>query len=166
MQHILSSVEEGARLIAATVRSHHTIFICGNGGSAADSQHFATELVARYKKDRKPLRAVALTTDTSALTAIGNDYGFENIFKRQIEALGTRGDVLVALSTSGSSPNILNAIKQAKKQKMKVIALTGEKGKSLKKIVDVAIIVPSIETARIQEVHEVVYHAWCEHIDS
>jgi len=166
MQHILPSVEEGARLITTAIKSRRTVFMCGNGGSAADSQHFATELVARYKKNRTALRAIALTTDSSALTAIGNDYGFENIFKRQIEALGRPGDVLVAFSTSGSSPNVLHAIQQAKKQKMKIVALTGEKGVSLKKISDVCVIVPTAETARIQEVHQLIYHAWCEYIDS
>ena len=152
--------------MAATLKSGHTVFACGNGGSAADSQHFAAELVARYKKNRKALRALALTTDSSALTAIGNDYGFEHIFTRQLEALGTRGDVLVAFTTSGSSRNVLQAIKQAKKQKMRVIVLTGAKGAGLKNIADVCIVVPSTETARVQEVHQLVYHAWCEYIDA
>ena len=122
--------------------------------------------MSRYKKDRRPLPAIALTVDTSALTAIGNDYGFEKVFARQIEVLGKPGDVLVAITTSGKSKNILAAIAQAKSQELKVIALTGEAGKELKEMVDVAIVVPSAETARIQEVHELVYHAWCEYIDS
>lgn len=163
---ILPDVSRAADLLAEVIRTNRRLLVCGNGGSAADSQHFAGEWLSRYKKDRRPLPAIALTVDTSALTAIGNDYGFEKVFSRQIEALGKPGDVLVAITTSGKSKNILAAIAQAKSQELKVIALTGEAGKELKKMVDVAIVVPSAETARIQEMHELVYHTWCEYVDS
>ena len=166
MRHILPDVEQGASMLLAALRRGKKVLVCGNGGSAADSQHFATELVGRYKSERRAYSAIALTSDTSALTCIGNDYGFENIFKRQVEAHGKAGDVLVAFSTSGSSKNILSAIAQAGKQKMRILALTGAKGAALRRKADVAIVVPSSETARIQEIHELVYHAWCEFIDT
>ncbi|MDO8521816.1 MAG: SIS domain-containing protein [bacterium] len=165
MRHILPDVEQGAALIMHALRRGKKVLVCGNGGSAADSQHFAAELVGRYKAERRGLPAIALTVDTSALTAIGNDYGFENIFKRQIEALGAAGDVLVAFSTGGKSKNILAAVAQARKQKLSIIILTGANGTRFAKTADTAIVVPTTETARIQEVHELVYHAWCEYID-
>lgn len=165
-EKILSDIGRAAELLLGAIRENRQLLVCGNGGSAADAQHIAAEWVCKYSGDRRPLRAVALTTNTSALTAIGNDYGFEHIFSRQIEAIGGAGDVLLAITTSGKSRNILAAITQAKSQKLKVVALTGEAGKELKKMVDVAIVVPSTETARIQEVHELVYHTWCEYIDS
>lgn len=162
---VLPDVEKCAVLLKDTLAAGGKILVCGNGGSAADAQHFAGEWVCRYKDDRRPLAAIALTVNTSALTAIGNDYGFDNVFGRQVEALGNAGDILVAFTTSGKSRNILNAIQVAKKKGLKIIALTGEKGKDLKNVADAAIIVPSEETARIQEMHELVYHAWCEAID-
>jgi len=165
MQHILPDVERAARIIRAALGKGRTIFACGNGGSAADSQHFAAELVGRYHKNRRGMPAIALTVDTSALTALGNDYGFESVFKRQVEALGRRGDVLVAFTTSGSSKNVIEAIRAACGRGMKVIALTGARGKSLGKRADVCVVVPSEETARIQEIHEIVYHSWCEYLD-
>lgn len=158
-------IQKAADLIRAAVEGGKTVFVCGNGGSAADAQHFSAELTGRYRIERKPLAAIALTTDTSALTAIGNDYGFEQIFARQLEGLGKFDDVVVAISTSGSSPNIRAALASAKKNKMKTILLTGKKGMEEKNNIDVCIAVPSIETARIQEVHEIIYHAWCEYID-
>ena len=166
MRQILPDVERGAMLFVAALKRGKKVLVCGNGGSAADSQHFAAELVGRYKGERKALPAIALTVDSSALTSIGNDYGFEAIFSRQVEALGTKGDVLVAISTSGASKNVLAAIASARKKKMRVVALTGEKGRALRRKVDVAVVVPSKETARIQEVHELIFHTWCEHIDS
>ncbi len=162
----MPDVEKAAKIIMQALKRDKKILICGNGGSAADSQHFAAELSGRYKAERRALAGIALTVDTSALTAIGNDYGFEKIFSRQVEALGGIGDVLVAFSTSGKSPNVLSAISAARKNKMRVIALTGEKGVSMRKIADIAIVVPAGETARIQEVHEIVYHAWCEAVDA
>lgn len=166
MRQILPDVERAAAILLAALKRGKKILLCGNGGSAADSQHFAAEFVGRYKKDRRALGAIALTTDTSALTCIGNDYGYEQIFSRQVEALGQAGDVLVAFSTSGKSKNILAAVAQAKKQKLKVIALTGGNGARFAKSADAGVVVPSKETARIQEMHELVYHAWCECIDA
>src|SRR3989344_221322 len=165
MQQIVPDVERSAAILVAALGRGKKVLVCGNGGSAADSQHFAAELVGRYKRERRAYPAIALTTDTSALTCIGNDYGFENIFKRQVEALGTKGDVLVALSTSGKSKNILAAIAEARKRNMKVIVLTGANGTGLARNADAAVVVPSTETARIQEIHELVYHSWCEYID-
>ena len=163
---LASDVDRVVTVIARSMAAGGALLACGNGGSAADAQHIAAELTGRFLRDRKPLRALALHGNTSSLTAIGNDYGFEMIFSRQVEALGTTGDVLVAISTSGASKNILAAIAAAKKKKMRVVVLTGEKGKALRRKVDVAIVVPSKETARIQEMHEVTFHAWCEYIDS
>lgn len=166
MQQIVPDVERSAAILLAALGRGKKVLVCGNGGSAADSQHFAAELVGRYKRERRAYPAIALTTDTSALTCIGNDYGFENIFKRQVEALGTKGDVLVALSTSGKSKNILAAIAEARKRNMKVIVLTGANGTGLARNADAAVVVPSTETARIQEIHELVYHSWCEYVDA
>ena len=138
------------------------VLLCGNGGSAADSQHIATELVIRMSKaDRAALPAIALTTDTSMLTAGGNDIGFENIFTRQVEALGNSGDVLIAISTSGKSENVNRAIKEAKKKGMTVIGFLGKDGGASKDIVDIPIIIPSNDTQRIQEGHITVAHIIC-----
>lgn len=158
-------VERAAEVILAAVRGGGKILVCGNGGSAADAQHFAAEFLCRYKNDRRPLAAVALTVDTSALTAIANDYGFEYVFARQVEALGAHGDVLVAITTSGKSPNVLRAMDAAKKKELKIVALTGARGGALDGLADVAIKIPSEETARVQEMHELVIHAWCEFVD-
>ena len=163
---LLPEIQKAGELFLDVIKNKGKILTCGNGGSAADAQHFAAEWVCRYKDDRRPLPAIALTVDTSALTAIGNDYGFDYVFSRQVEALGNPGDMLVAFTTSGRSKNILTAIEIAKKKNLKTILLTGKKGESLKNSVDVAIIVPSEETARIQEIHSIVYHIWCEYIDS
>lgn len=166
MEQILPNVEHAAALMVSALKRGKKVLVCGNGGSAADSQHFASELVGRYKSERGALPALALTVDSSALTSIGNDYGFEKVFSRQVEALGARGDILIAISTSGRSKNILAAVTAARKEKMKIVALTGEKGKAFARRADVAIIVPSEETARIQEIHELIFHTWCEFIDS
>lgn len=141
------------------------IFFFGNGGSAADSQHIAAEFIGRFKKERRSLPAIALTTDTSILTALGNDYGFDVIFARQIEGLGNRGDVAFGISTSGNSKNVIEGIKQAKKMGLKTISLTGCSGGKLAPLTDISIIVPSSETARIQESHLCVAHAICELVE-
>jgi len=161
---LLPEAEKAANMLLEVAKNGGKILVCGNGGSAADAQHFAGEWVCRYKDDRRPLAAIALTVDTSALTAIGNDYGFDNVFSRQVEALGNARDALVAFTTSGKSRNILNAIQAAKKKGLKIIALTGEGGKNFGGA-DVLIAVPSSETARVQEMHELIYHIWCEFID-
>lgn len=162
---VTPDVERASQILIAAIQGNHFVFTCGNGGSAADSQHFSGEFLSRYKDDRRPLRAIALTVDTSALTAIGNDYHFSLVFERKIRGLGAPGDVLVAFTTSGTSKNIVAAVKQAKKQGLKTIVFTGEGGDYLKDMADVVIAVPSRETARIQEVHQIIYHSLCEYID-
>ncbi|HJV23615.1 MAG TPA: D-sedoheptulose 7-phosphate isomerase [Holophagaceae bacterium] len=142
------------------------ILVCGNGGSAADAQHLAAELSGRYVKERKALAGIALTTDTSALTAIANDYGYEFVFSRQVEALGRPGDVLIGISTSGNSPNVIKAVESAKALGMHTLGLLGKDGGKLKGLVDEALVVPHAVTARIQEVHQMVYHFWCECLDA
>lgn len=147
--------------------NNRKILLCGNGGSAADAQHIATELVIRMNKaKRKALPAIALTTDTSMLTAGGNDIGFENIFARQIEALGSAGDVLIAITTSGNSENVKRAIQQAKRQGLTVIGFLGKDGGASKNLVDIPIIVPSNDTQRIQEGHITVAHILCGIIEN
>jgi len=143
------------------IQNGHKIIFFGNGGSAADAQHLATELTIRFIKDRPPLAGLALTTDTSALTAAGNDYGFAYIFSRQIEALGNKGDVAIGLSTSGNSPNVLNALKSAKDKGLTTIGLTGKDGGAMKTACDIALIIPSDTTARIQEMHITLGHLLC-----
>jgi D-sedoheptulose 7-phosphate isomerase len=142
------------------------ILFFGNGGSASDAQHFATELTIRFAKDRRALAGLALTTDTSALTACGNDFGFHQIFSRQIEALGRAGDLAIAISTSGNSPNILAAVQQAKTTGIFTAAFTGETGGQLRDAVDLLIAVPSKTTARIQEMHILLGHLLCQEIEA
>lgn len=137
------------------------IIFFGNGGSAADAQHLATELTIRFKDDRPPLAGLALTTDTSALTAAGNDYGFEFIFSRQLEALGNEGDVAIGISTSGNSSNVLNALKSAKEKNLTTIGWTGKDGGKMKDMCDTTLIIPSDTTARIQEMHITIGHMLC-----
>ena len=141
------------------------IFFCGNGGSASAAQHMAAELTGRFVKERRPLAAIALTTDTSALTAIANDYGYEQVFARQLRALGSGDDCLVVLSTSGNSPNVVEAASAAKSIGMEVVGLLGRTGGAVVDLCDIAILVPSDVTARIQEAHEFIGHALCAHID-
>ena len=163
-----SSIALAAETMVNTLMTERKILICGNGGSAADAQHFAAELVGRFEKDRPGLAAIALTTDTSALTAIGNDYDFDAIFSRQVRALGQENDVLVAISTSGNSSNVLEAVLAAHEKGMKIIALTGREGGQIANTLDVDDIllnVPYPRTARIQEVHITVIHALCDAVD-
>ena len=141
------------------------IIFCGNGGSAADSQHIAAELVGRFKKNRSAIPAIALTTDTSIITAVANDFGYENIFSRQIEALGKAGDILVAISTSGNSKNILNAVHKAKEQNLSILGLTGKSGGALKNLADLCICVPSDEVNHIQEMHITIGHLVCSLVE-
>lgn len=147
------------------LREGRKILLFGNGGSAADSQHIAAELVSRFRRERAALPAIALTTDTSILTAISNDYGFEEVFARQVEALGQEGDVVLGISTSGNSPNVLNAVRKAAEIGMKTVGFTGQDGGKLKECVDVCFRVPSQSTPHIQEVHIAVAHALCEVIE-
>jgi len=156
------AIVEAASLIAACLQAGGKILFCGNGGSAADSQHLAAEFVGRFIKDRIALPAIALTADTSILTAVGNDYGFEHVFSRQIQALGRPGDVAVGISTSGQSPNILAAMREARRRGLKTIGLAGKDGGVLANCVDVSIVVTSTNTARIQECHITIGHLICE----
>lgn len=158
-------VNESLTLITNALTQGNKLMICGNGGSAADSQHLAAELSGRYKKERKAIAALALSTDTSAITAIGNDYGFDYIFSRQLEALAKEGDVLLAISTSGNSANILNAIQKAKTLRCKTIGLSGKGGGMMKEWCDVNIIIPSDDTPRIQEIHILIGHVLCHLIE-
>lgn len=165
MPRHLPLIAEMAELICDRLAAGGKVLVCGNGGSAADSQHFAAELVGRFATERRALAAIALSTDTSALTSIGNDYGFEHVFARQIEALGQAGDVLVAISTSGNSPNVAAAARAARARSMAVIGLTGAKDSLLRQISDLCLQVPSPETARIQEAHIFVIHCICAIVD-
>jgi D-sedoheptulose 7-phosphate isomerase len=158
-----------ARTIAAAMinalRSGNKILLIGNGGSAADAQHIAAEIIGRYKQDRPAYAAIALTTDTSALTAIANDYGFEQVFARQVEGLGARGDVLLALSTSGRSSNILAALRTARKRGLVTIGFTGSKGEALGALCDHLLVSPSDDTPVIQQIHLSVAHGICDEIE-
>tara|TARA_B100000242_G_scaffold291405_1_gene264661 strand:+ start:1995 stop:2585 length:591 start_codon:yes stop_codon:yes gene_type:complete len=145
--------------------SNKKLLICGNGGSAADAQHFSSELTGRYEKERKSLPAISLTTDSSALTSISNDFGFENVFLRQIEGLGDSGDLLFAISTSGNSRNILKAIRKAKEMNIKTIGLLGGDGGEVGKEIDYSITINSFKTCRIQEMHGLIIHILCKLID-
>ncbi|MGE5176325.1 MAG: SIS domain-containing protein [Hyphomicrobiales bacterium] len=155
------AIERMGRLVAATARRGRTVFFAGNGGSAAEAQHFATELVGRYLADRAALPAIALSADPTTLTAVANDYGFERVFSRGLEALGRRGDLLIAMTTSGRSPNVLAAVATARARGMRVIGMTGARGRAFARRCDECLVVPSDETPRIQEVHLLVGHLWC-----
>ena len=152
-------------LMVASLRSGGKILVCGNGGSASDSQHFAAELVGRFERERRALSSIALTTDTSILTAIGNDYAYDRVFARQVEALGRAGDVLLGISTSGGSRNVLEAFGAAKAGGLTTVALTGRDGGVLGAAADIHINVPSSSTARVPEVHRTLMHAMCELIE-
>lgn len=151
--------------MTAALKSGNKVLIMGNGGSAADSQHIAAELVGRYKTERKGLPAIALTTDTSILTSVGNDYSFENIFARQVEALAAEGDLVIAISTSGNSANIIAALAKAKEAGCYTVGLLGKGGGKIKELTDLPVIVPSDNTARIQECHILIAHMVCEIMD-
>ena len=158
-------IQQAAERCIAALANGHKLLICGNGGSAADAQHMAAELVGRFIADRPALAAIALTTDTSALTAIANDYGYEDVFSRQVAGLANAGDVLIAISTSGSSPSVLAAAEQARSLGCEVVGLTGRDGGALKGFCDTAVVAPSDDTAHIQECHIVVVHLLCALIE-
>jgi len=163
---ILNLINDVATKCVDAYKSNKKIIVAGNGGSAADAQHFVGELVSRFNFDRPGLHAIALTTDTSVLTSIGNDYGFSQVFSRQIQAISKSEDIFFAISTSGNSKNIINAIKEAKKQNVTVIGLTGIEGGLMKNLCDYCICVPSNETPRIQESHLMIEHIICSIIES
>lgn len=159
-------ITEAASLVRDVLAHGGTLFFCGNGGSAADAQHLATEYVVRYMKNRRAMPAIALTTDTSLLTAAGNDLGFDQIFSRQVEALVRAGDLLVVHSTSGTSPNVIRAAEAARKKGAKVLALTARDGGPLRSLADVAIVIPTDRTDRAQELHLVIQHVICEMVEA
>ncbi len=153
-------------LVSEAIVDGKKLLLFGNGGSAADAQHIAAELTGRYKSERRGLPAIALTTDTSALTAIGNDYGYKEIFKRQVEALANEGDVVIGISTSGNSKNVIKALKKAKKLGCKTIGFSGRDGGKMNTVCDINIVVPSDDTPRIQEMHILIGHIICQSVDN
>ena len=162
---MIPQIEEASKMVIETLKRGNKVLLCGNGGSAADAQHIAAELTGRYKVERRGLCAIALTTDTSALTAIGNDYGFERIFDRQVEALVREGDLLIGISTSGNSLNILSALLLAKEMGAKTLGFSGKGGGKLNYACDINLVVPSDDTPRIQEMHILIGHILCQAVD-
>lgn len=162
---LADQIEKIGQILSVSLKSNGTLFWCGNGGSASDSQHLAAELVGRFSKNRRALRSIALNTDTSVLTCVANDFSYEDVFSRQIEALGRSGDVLIGISTSGNSENVLRAFKSARKMNLVTVALLGKDGGSCKELVDYALVIPSDSTARIQEMHILIGHILCELIE-
>ena len=165
LHNLTESVAFSAQLCIESLKNGGKILLFGNGGSAADAQHFAAELVGRFKANRKGLPAIALTTDTSSLTSIANDYGYENVFYRQVEALANKGDVVIGISTSGRSRNVVNGLKLATELKCKTIGFSGHDGKQMEEICNVNLAIPSENTPRIQEMHIVIAHTICHLID-
>ena len=159
-------IREIAETCAAALRNGRKVMFCGNGGSAADSQHLAAELVGRYKLERPAMRSIALTTDTSILTAVGNDYGYDLIFSRLLKGTAKKGDVIVGISTSGNSKNIINAFEASKEMGVSIIAMTGETGGKMKDYADILLNVPSKDTPRIQESHIMIGHIICELVET
>lgn len=168
LENSANDILECGKAFAECLKKGGKILVCGNGGSAADAQHFVAELVVRYRSNvnRPALAAIALTVDPSIATAGGNDIGFDNVFARQVEAFGKQGDILLGITTSGNSPNVIKAFEKAKEMKIKSIALLGGSGGSAKDFCEYKVIVPSNTTARIQESHMAIYHIWCEIIES
>jgi len=162
---ILQSIEEACTRCIAALKAGNKIILAGNGGSAADAQHIAAELVGRFETERPGLPAITLTTNPSTVTAVANDFNYDNIFRRQIQALGQPGDVFIGISTSGNSPNVIAAIEQCKTQGISVIGLTGETGGKMRELCDLCVQVPSKNTARIQESHITIGHILCSQID-
>ena len=165
LEYIVDPLEIAANLCIDSLKNGGKVLIFGNGGSAADAQHIAAELVGRYKVERKGLPAIALTTDTSALTSIGNDYGYSHVFDRQVEALANKGDIVIGISTGGSSGNVINGLKTAKELGCKLIGLSGRDGGEMNTLCDVNLVVPAEDTPRIQEMHIVIGHTICHLID-
>jgi D-sedoheptulose 7-phosphate isomerase len=165
LESSLPAIEQSGQLICDALAAGNKILICGNGGSAADAQHIAAELIGYYESQRRSWPAIALTTDTSALTAVSNDLGFEHVFARQVAGLAQPGDVLIAISTSGKSKNVIRAVEQAKESGCKTIALTGASADALGALCDVVVAVPGTRTSRIQEAHITIGHLWCEMVD-
>lgn len=165
LKKLSPEIERAADHCINSLKNNGKLLICGNGGSAADAQHIAAELVSRYKTERKGLGAIALTTDSSILTAIGNDYGFERIFSRQIEALANPGDIVIGISTGGTSNNVVRALKEAKKKKCTTIGFSGRTGGHFNEICDINLVVPADDTPRIQEMHIFIGHTICHIVE-
>ncbi len=165
-ENLADRIVEAARRIINAYRAGGKVLLAGNGGSAADAQHIATEMVGRFKMERDALPAIALTTDTSLLTALANDYGYESVFRRQVEGLGNRGDVFIAITTSGTSTSIIEAAATARRKGIFVIGLTGQTGGDLKNTADLMLMVPSSDTPRIQEAHITIAHVICQLVES
>jgi D-sedoheptulose 7-phosphate isomerase len=165
LRNYVTQIKEIADLMIESLKKGGKVILCGNGGSAADAQHIAAEFIGRFKKDRSALAAISLTTNTSILTSLANDYGYDVVFAKQVEALGQKNDIVVGISTSGKAKNVALALKQAKKQNLKTVALTGGDGGDIGKLADVSFIVPSQVTARIQEAHITVGHIICELVE-
>ncbi|MGI4749989.1 MAG: D-sedoheptulose-7-phosphate isomerase [Janthinobacterium lividum] len=164
-QNLIGLINEACTVINKCIINGNKVLLFGNGGSAADAQHIAAEFIGRFLRERRSLPAIALTTDTSAITAIGNDYGYEHIFRRQVEGLAVSGDVLIGISTSGNSQNVVNALELGKNLGCKTIGLSGRNGGEMNNICDLNIVIPSTVTARIQEVHILIGHILCEAVD-
>lgn len=162
---MIPQIEEASQMVITTLQKGNKILLCGNGGSASDAQHISAELTGRYKTERKGLAGIALTTDTSALTAIANDYGYHRIFDRQVEALAREGDLLIGISTSGNSANVLSALEVAKELGCKTIGFSGRSGGAMSEVCDINLIVPSNDTPRIQEMHILIGHIVCQAVD-
>ena len=162
---LIPNVETASQMLIDTLKNGNKILLCGNGGSASDAQHIAAELTGRYKSERKGLPGIALNTDTSALTAIANDYGYDRVFDRQVEALANEGDLLIGISTSGNSANVISALKTAREMGCKCIGLSGRDGGAMNEVCDLNIIVPADDTPRIQEMHILIGHTLCQAVD-
>ena len=165
LKNSIEKISEISEVIIETLEHNGTIYLCGNGGSAADAQHIASEFVGRFTRERRALAAIAFTTDTSILTSVANDYTFENIFSRQVQALVRKGDILWVFSTSGNSPNIIAAVKQAKEIDATVIAFTGKSDSKLESMCDICLCADSPTTARSQEIHQLAYHIICDLVE-
>lgn len=166
LKNMAGLIEKTGNLLANCIAGNAKILICGNGGSAADAQHFAAELIGRFERDREAWPAVSLTTDTSILTAVGNDYGFNDVFARQVQALGRPGDCLIGISTSGNSENVLRAFQTARNLDVRTVALLGRDGGKIRSWADQAVVVPLDNTARIQETHIFILHFWARCIEN
>ena len=162
---MIPQIEEASQIVIDTLKKGNKVLLCGNGGSASDAQHIAAELTGRYKTERKGLAGIAITTDTSALTAIANDYGYHRVFDRQVEALAREGDLLIGISTSGNSTNVLSALKVAKDLGCTTIGFSGRNGGAMSEVCDINLIVPSNDTPRIQEMHILIGHIVCQAVD-
>lgn len=162
---LVEKIEQAAQLLVEAFQQEKKVLVFGNGGSAGDAQHLAGELVGRFKMERQALPCIALTTDTSIITAVGNDYGYEDIFTRQVEALAQQGDVVIGISTSGNSPNVLDALRVAQAKGAKALALVGRDGGEMKDLAELSIVVPSNDTPRIQEGHITIIHILCHLVE-